>query len=217
MGKTHPHYLFGTMNRQKILLAAGSVALASVLILALSFPRAGGRPYPNSQSAFSSPQPEQKFLDSATSIPNKDDLAEEADVGVNLTASIAEPSVGASDSYTKEVDQNLASGQNSRSPEDTAREPSETELDTDEAYLPLVFFDYAQALPAGEEVAAAVQRLQQDFIDSTGVGVADPADPDYAQRWESAQPSTDEIFHAIAGDEAYNAASIMRVRQRGGF
>src|SRR5262245_29219715 len=97
MGKTHPHYLFGTMNRQKILLAAGSVGLAGVIILRLSFPGVRGRPYPNSQSAFSSPQPKQIFSDSATSTQNKDYLAVEAGDSANLPASIAQPSVGASD------------------------------------------------------------------------------------------------------------------------
>src|SRR5262249_61887411 len=134
---------------------------------------------------------------------------EEAGDNANLLASIAKPSVGARNGYTYEVDQNPASTQNSRSSEDSGGEPSKNELDADEAYLPMVFFDYAQVSPATEEVAAAVQKLQQDFIDSTGAGTVDPADPGYAQRWESAQPGADEIFHRSAGDAGNSTGALM--------
>lgn len=83
--------------------------------------------------------------------------------------------------------------------------------------IPLVFMNHGNAVLATEEVAAAVQNIQRDFVDSTGAGTSDPEDPDYAARWELAQPTADDIFHAIAGDEAYSAMWAARVKQLGHF
>ena len=84
-------------------------------------------------------------------------------------------------------------------------------------HIPFVFLNYGGVLPATEEVAAAVQNIQQNFIDSTGAATANPADPGYAQLWEWAQPTADEEFYTLFGIDAFNAMSIMEARQRGHF
>ncbi len=107
---------------------------------------------------------------------------------------------------------------NSRNVEVGAATPAEDET---EAYhqprIPLVFLDHAGVLPDTPEVAATVQKLRQDFIDSAGAATANPVDPNYAALWNQFQATADEIFCAIFGTEACNALSITEARQRGHF
>ena len=87
------------------------------------------------------------------------------------------------------------------------------------AHLPLAFLNYEGVLPSTPEVAAAIQHIQDQFMNSTGAGspTIDPADPGYGRAWELAQPTADEQFYALFGSEAFNALSIAEARQRGHF
>ena len=91
-------------------------------------------------------------------------------------------------------------------------------IDETDAYwphMPLAFMNDRGILPTTEEVAAALQNLQRDFINATGAETANPADPNFEQLWEWAQPTADEQFYALFGIEAFNAMSIMEAHQRG--
>ena len=92
-----------------------------------------------------------------------------------------------------------------------------SEADAYYPHIPLAFLNYGGVLPDTEQVATAVQNLQQDFIDATGADTANPADPNFEQAWEWAQPTADEQFYALFGVEAFNAMSIMEASQRGHF
>lgn len=85
-------------------------------------------------------------------------------------------------------------------------------------HLPLAFINPEGVLPATNEVAAALQNLQQDFIKATGADVVtNPSDPAFQQRWEWALSAADEQYYALFGIEAMNALSIMEAYQRGHF
>jgi hypothetical protein len=96
-------------------------------------------------------------------------------------------------------------------------EVSDNEPEGFQAHIPLAFLNYAGVLQPTEPVVAALQKIQQDFIDSTGATTANPADPVFADSWNHFQPTADERFYAIFGIEAYDAVSIMEVRQTGHF
>ncbi len=114
-------------------------------------------------------------------------------------------------SSARTVDSHQADGQSSES-----ALPSEASAYY--SHMPLAFMNYEGVLPATEQVAAAVQNLQQDFIKATGATTtANPADPNYEQVWEWAQPTADEEFYALFGIEAFNALSIMEAYQHGHF
>jgi hypothetical protein len=95
--------------------------------------------------------------------------------------------------------------------------PRQAEPEVYQAQMPLAFLNLAGVLPATEEAVAAIQQMQKDFVDSTGAATADPADPDYADRWDQFQALLDDQFCAMFGTEACNALSIERVHQRGHF
>ena len=95
--------------------------------------------------------------------------------------------------------------------------PHDNEPELYQSQMPLAFLNYDGVLPATAEATAAIEQMQKDFIDSTGAGTADPADPDYGNRWDQFQELLDAQFCAIFGTEACNALSIERRRQIGHF
>jgi len=95
--------------------------------------------------------------------------------------------------------------------------PHDNEPELYQSQMPLAFLNYDGVLPATAEATAAIEQMQKDFIDSTGAGTADPADPDYGNRWDQFQEFLDAQFCAIFGTEACNALSIERRRQIGHF
>jgi hypothetical protein len=121
---------------------------------------------------------------------------------------------GASDSGDRESE----SIRNSTAIVDQSRATaSQHDLEVYWPHVPLAFINHEGVLPETKEVATALQSLQQDFVKATGADTANPSDPSFGQIWEWAQPTADERFYALFGQEAFNAMSIMEARQRGHF
>lgn len=155
--------------------------------------------------------------DDAGSTARRDYLAATAAEAARFTAQAAKQSAQVSQKSTGVRSLNDASSTaiKPRTGEPAAAEENQTEVD--QPRMPLVFLDYTGVLPDTPEVAAAVQKLRQDFVDATGAATANPADPNYAALWNQFQPTADEIFCAIFGTEACNSLSIAEARQRGHF
>ena len=71
------------------------------------------------------------------------------------------------------------------------------------ATLPAAFVEPDPANPPTEEQAAAVDRLQKEFIEKVGGPNQNPNDPQYLARWRKAQPESDQQFKALFGVQAF--------------
>jgi hypothetical protein len=82
--------------------------------------------------------------------------------------------------------------------------------------IPLAFVPLPPGAAADNpRLAAAVQALQQGFVDAMGGPNQDPNDPAYYQRWITAQQNNDELYHLEIGDNAYLLEQI-RINTHGG-
>jgi hypothetical protein len=82
--------------------------------------------------------------------------------------------------------------------------------------IPLAFVPLPPGVAADNpRVAAAVQALQQNFVDAMGGPNQDPNDPAYYQRWITAQQNNDELYHLQIGDQAYLVEQI-QINTHGG-
>jgi hypothetical protein len=82
--------------------------------------------------------------------------------------------------------------------------------------IPLAFVPLPPGVAADNpRLAAAVQALQQNFVDAMGGPNQDPNDPAYYQRWITAQQNNDELYHLQIGDQAYLLEQI-RINTHGG-
>jgi hypothetical protein len=197
---------------KRIFPVAGLALLASLVALGFSFRRAEPADNAKTQLQVPSQVVESVTSDSAGSTSKEDYLVRTAAEAVSFTAS-AQANQTNRDYRANET---ATSRRNSRSANASAT-PLDDEADLYQPRLPLAFLDYSGVLPATEEVAAAVQKLRQDFINSTGAATADPADPNFAALWDQFQPTADDEFCAVFGTEACNALSIAEARQRGHF
>ncbi len=59
------------------------------------------------------------------------------------------------------------------------------------------------ALGLNDDQKQAIAQLQQQFIDAIGGPYQDPRDPAYLERWEKAQPESDNLFKALLGVGVY--------------
>ena len=198
-------------NQSKIFLVAGLALLASLVALGFNFrhtvPRAADI---NAPSQISSRAAEPTTSETTGSTNNEDYLAATGADAVRFTASAAKAST-----LSQTSNQTDQASDASRNAEAAPAPPLETEVY--QPRIPLVFLDLTGVLPETEETAAAVQNLRQDFIDSTGAVTADPADPNYAVRWDQFQAVVDQQFSALFGTEAYNALTTIEAQQRGQF
>jgi hypothetical protein len=209
MGTSAP--LSRAMIDRKLFLIGVPAVFASAVFMGIVFSPIGKAPKSGAPSQASSQHQLQTTVDNSMPATTDDSQAvlvsnpSESPVRAFVNANTTNPvsvSLGSVRSQSENLGESLVAN----------------EADGYQPHIPLVFLDYTtHALPATEEVAAAVQKLQQDFMDSTGAAKADPADPDFADRWNQFQPTSHERFYAIFGVEAFNALSIMEARQRGGF
>jgi hypothetical protein len=194
-------------NRRKIFLVAGLALLASLVALGFNFrhtvPPAADI---NAQSQISSRAAEPATSESTELTNNEHYLAATASTQLSQTSN-----------QTDQASDAASFAATSRDVEAAPAAPLEDETEVYQPHLPLVFLDLTGVLPETDETAAAVQRLRQDFIDSTGAASADPADPNYAARWDQFQPIVDQQFSTMFGTEAYNALTTVEARQRGQF
>jgi len=207
-------------NQSKIFLVAGLALLASLVALGFNFrhtvPRAADI---NAPSQISSRAAEPTTSETTGSTNNEDYLAATGADAVRFTASAAKASTQLSQTsnQTDQASDAASFVATSRNVKAAPAAPLENEAEVYQPHMPLVFLDLTGVLPETEETAAAVQNLRQDFIDSTGAAIADPADPSYAARWDQFQPIVDQQFSTMFGTEAYNALTTMEARQRGQF
>lgn len=59
------------------------------------------------------------------------------------------------------------------------------------------------ALGLSDDQKQVIAQLQQQFIDAIGGPYQDPNDPAYLQRWQKAQPESDDMFKALLGIGIY--------------
>jgi hypothetical protein len=59
-------------------------------------------------------------------------------------------------------------------------------------------------IKATPEQIASIEKIQQQFVKDVGGPNQDPTDPEYEQKWKSAQWVADQIYKAKFGWRAYN-------------
>jgi hypothetical protein len=202
------------ISRIRVILVTGLVTLASLLALGVGF-RHGIPTADEAQSKSSAPVAQSPASESAGSASPVDYLAPTAAEATAPTLAAQEQSFEANQtsSYVGRRDDVTPSKPNSRH----ADLQAEDDIDMPQHRIPFVLLDLTGVLPETPEVAATVQKLRQDFIDSTGAATANPADPNFAALWDQFQPTADEEFCAIFGTAACNALSIAERRELGHF
>jgi hypothetical protein len=207
------------MTRQnKIFFGAGLAMLAS--LVALGFNVRQGVPAANGQAKAKtlSSAAEPTMNESTGSTSKVDYLAATAAEAARFSASAAKFSTQLNQtSYQASNTSDAGSSVRDHGKGKATAEPVDNEREVYQVSMPLAFLDYTSVLPDTPEVAATIQKLRQDFIDSTGAATADPTDPNYAAQWNEVQPTADEIFCSIFGTQACNALSIVRRQQLGHF
>jgi len=74
------------------------------------------------------------------------------------------------------------------------------------ATYPLAFQNMnLDALGFSDSQKAAVQQVQQQFVNDVGGSNADPNSPDYLARWQKAQSDADDMLRGLLGSQAYMA------------
>jgi hypothetical protein len=205
-------------NQRKIFLVAGLATLASLLALGLNFRYGVLTDETKAQSKISASVAEPVTSESAGPTSRVDYLAATAAEAARFTAARKAALAIQNSNRVCRSNDTPSSVAKSRDVEVAAIAPVEDETAASlQPRIPLVFLDHTGVLPDTPEVAAKVQKLRQDFIDSTGAAMANPADPNFAALWNQFQPTADEIFCAIFGTQACNALSITEARQRGHF
>jgi hypothetical protein len=204
------------ISRIRVILVTGLATLASLLALGVGF-RHGIPTADEAQSKISAPVAQSPASQSADSASPVDYLAPTAAEATASTLTGAEQSFEANQtsSYVGRPDNVTRSKPNSRHADLQAED--DIDVDVFQHRIPFVLLDLTGVLPATPEVAATVQKLRQDFIDSTGAATANPADPNFAALWDQVQPTADEEFCAIFGTEACSALSIAERRELGHF
>jgi len=208
-------------NQTRIFLAAGLAILAilaSLVALGLNFPYDVPTDDTKARPTISAPVADPVTGESAGPTSKVDYLAATAAEAARFTAARRSAPATQNSNRVYRPHDTPSSVASSSNVEVAATAPAEDEtVAYHEPRIPLVFLDHTGVLPDTPEVAATVQKLRQDFIDSTGAAMADPADPNFAALWNQFQPTADEIFCAIFGTEACNALSITEAHQRGHF
>ena len=211
-------------NQTRIFLAAGLAILAilaSLVALGLNFPYDVPADETKARPTISASVAEPVRSESAGPTSKVDYLAATAAEAARFTAARRSAPATQNSNPVDRSNDIPSSAANSPNVEVATTLAEDVAEDETEAYheprIPLVLLDHTGVLPDTPEVAATVQKLRQDFIDSTGAAMADPADPNFAALWNQFQPTADEIFCAIFGTEACNALSITEAHERGHF
>ena len=77
--------------------------------------------------------------------------------------------------------------------------------------VPLVFVNVEPtALGLTDKELVGINRLRSSF--TAAVGVQNPADPHYADRWAEAQPSADDKLRAMLGIQRFNSYQLQASR-----
>jgi hypothetical protein len=72
------------------------------------------------------------------------------------------------------------------------------------ASMPLVFQPVdLEKLHLNEGQKEAIEQLRQEFVAEIGGTDRDPSDPVYRERWQQAQPETDDMLRGMIGVSAY--------------
>jgi len=85
-------------------------------------------------------------------------------------------------------------------------------LETSAAVLPLVFRNVTNALELSEQQLQTFAELQQKFVEDLGGLDQDPSDPDYRQRWQVEQQTSDDLLLALLGGEFYVSYELATFR-----
>jgi hypothetical protein len=205
-------------NQRTIFLVAGLATLASLVALGLNLRHDVPNDGTKGQSKISASVAEPVTSESAGPTSKVDYLAATAAEAARFTAAHKSAPATQNTDHVYRSNDTPSSAANSRDVEVAATAPVQDETEASlQTRIPLVFLDHTGVLPDTPEVAATIQKLRQDFIDSTGAATANPADPNYAALWNQFQPTADEIFCAIFGTEACNSLSIAEAHQLGHF
>ena len=203
-------------NRTTLLLTAASVVLAGLVVLGFTFYYAEDTTDAGPQMQVSS-QIEPNPPEIPSSEPTSDSRPAETSSASHLASSMSDQTRTQSNTIGLDPSNgdSLAAPNSGHVANRSDPAVMADETDVYWPHLPLAFISHEGVLPPTEEVAASLQNLQRDFINATGADTANPADPNFEQLWEWAQPTADEQFYALFGIEAFNAMSIMEAHQRG--
>ena len=105
-------------------------------------------------------------------------------------------------------------------PEAQATAQTEPVGGKDQVLMPAVMSEAMPATVRTEEQAADWAKLRDAFVNAVGGTHADPASPQYRQRWVRAESEADQRFRLLFGDTAYvqhqmQAQREARMREQG--
>src|SRR5262249_9490651 len=156
----------------------GPAMLAALVALGLSFRYDVPTDETRAQSKVSASAAEPVTSESAGPTSKVDYLAATAVEAARFTAAHRSAPATQNSNRVYRLNDPPSSVANSRNVEVATTAPAEDETEAyHEPRIPLVFLDHTGVLPDTPEVAATVQKLRQDFIDSTGAAMANPSDP----------------------------------------
>lgn len=79
--------------------------------------------------------------------------------------------------------------------------------------MPLAQLDPDPAIEWSEQAVAGLVWLRDRFAEAVGAGRLDPANPEYAERWRAAQPSNDESYRSLFGQDAFVSRQLNAARE----
>ena len=78
---------------------------------------------------------------------------------------------------------------------------------------PLAQLDPDPGIDWDEQAVAALKVLRESFAKSIAADRLDPANPEYAERWRTSQPASDEAYRMMFGQAAFEARQLEAARQ----
>jgi hypothetical protein len=179
-----------------IVLTPGVALVTGYALLSNPSPRQATAAF--SHSSLSAQPPGVTFYDESQTEGSSSGPGEQSSAGTRAFSG-NEPS-GGSGSGGDPAQSGFASGQSS-SPSAPASAAPQAPASVP---IPLAFRPLPPHVAAtNPQLAAAVQGLQQNFINALGGPNQNPNDPAYFQRWLTAQEINDEQYRLLVGDQNY--------------
>lgn len=83
------------------------------------------------------------------------------------------------------------------------------------ATIPAALAEAPPSLGLTEQQNATLEKLRHDFVAAVGGVDQDPANPEYARRWQEAQLSSDQLFRLHFGEAAFVQMQIVALQHTG--
>ena len=72
------------------------------------------------------------------------------------------------------------------------------------------------ALGLSDDQKQVIAQIQKQFIDQIGGPYQDPDDPAYHERWQKAQPQSDDMLKAMLGTTIFENYQLAAANAKGG-